>query len=318
MIRRACNIIASDFSQQLADQAGVSLFLEWLGLDTLASGQRELRLVVRRVVSQPRTPSLKPTSRTHHLFFFQDACDPSSPPPSCPHPALNPEVAAFSPSFVPSGSAGEELPNWLLFSPSSSEGRSPATGHLVGASPSSSFVDVVRDKGKAPLEDPEPRAPPSVPSSSRGGGGGHGCILLHGGRPSLSTPTTPPPSEVGSKEGEWQTMAQHKQWRRVSHHRPPQHCPVPADLVSRWFNSLRIDHVVVDSSNPVCYLCCHHEGHQARACKRPRSPELPPRLLIDPPPAACNARRPSQFSTLERGTMAQRKQWRRVSCHPPP
>jgi hypothetical protein len=32
------------------------------------------------------------------------------------------------------------------------------------------------------------------------------------------------------------------------------------------------------------YLWCHHDGHQARAYKRPRSPELPSTLPHSPPP----------------------------------
>jgi hypothetical protein len=41
---------------------------------------------------------------------------------------------------------------WLLFSPSSLEGRSSSLGHFAGASLSPSFTDVVKRKGKAPLD----------------------------------------------------------------------------------------------------------------------------------------------------------------------
>jgi hypothetical protein len=46
----------------------------------------------------------------------------------------------------------EDLPDWLLFSPLSSEGRLPALGHLSGISPATSFVDVVKGMGKAPTD----------------------------------------------------------------------------------------------------------------------------------------------------------------------
>jgi hypothetical protein len=47
---------------------------------------------------------------------------------------------------------GEEVPDWLLFSPSSLEGRSPPFGRLSTGSPVASYAEVVHSKGKAPIE----------------------------------------------------------------------------------------------------------------------------------------------------------------------
>jgi hypothetical protein len=77
---------------------------------------------------------------------------PSSPPSSAgvaasdlrpvtePPAILNPLATPFSPTFI-DGMAAEELPEWLLFSPSSSEGRS---GRPSSVSPATSFIDVIR------------------------------------------------------------------------------------------------------------------------------------------------------------------------------
>jgi hypothetical protein len=82
---------------------------------------------------------------------------PSTPPPSpisgtlaggqrrsadapVPRSSLNPAASPFSPSLF-ADTATEELPKWLLFSSSSSEGRS---GHPSSASPVTSFTDMVR------------------------------------------------------------------------------------------------------------------------------------------------------------------------------
>jgi hypothetical protein len=48
---------------------------------------------------------------------------------------------------------------------------------------------------------------------------------------------------------------------------------VPVDLVGRCFNCLRPDPVAAARSNATRCLRCHREGHQAGACKRPRSPD---------------------------------------------
>jgi hypothetical protein len=103
-----------------------------------------------------------------------------APSSSCkPQPPLNPNAQPFSPSSS-ARAAGEELPEWLLFNPLLSEGSSSSLGHLVGASPSPSFADVVKGKGMAPQEAP----PPSDPSRVR-----------HSGKEPLDS-STPPTSSV--------------------------------------------------------------------------------------------------------------------------
>jgi hypothetical protein len=62
---------------------------------------------------------------------------------SSTYPTLNPQATPFFPS-PPSGTTAEELPEWLLFSPSSSEGRS---GRPSSVSPTTSFTDVVHQSG---------------------------------------------------------------------------------------------------------------------------------------------------------------------------
>jgi hypothetical protein len=46
---------------------------------------------------------------------------------------------------------------------------------------------------------------------------------------------------------------------------------VPTDLIGHCFNFLLTDHVAPDCTRASCCLRCHREGHQAQACKRPRS-----------------------------------------------
>jgi hypothetical protein len=76
-----------------------------------------------------------------------------------------------------------------------------------------------------------------------------------------------------------------KKRRRVP--RPPPPPPwrsVHVDLVGHCFNWLRPDHVTAACSFVAHCLRCHREGHQARAYKRPQSPDaagpLPRRPLI--------------------------------------
>jgi hypothetical protein len=45
------------------------------------------------------------------------------------------------------------------------------------------------------------------------------------------------------------------------------------NLVGHYFNYLCPNHVAADCRNLARCLRCHREGHQARACKRPRSPD---------------------------------------------
>jgi hypothetical protein len=75
-----------------------------------------------------------------------------------------------------------------------------------------------------------------------------------------------------SDEQPWQLVTR-RTWHRVTRLAPPP-VPrrlVPSDIVGHCFNGLRIDHVAAACTHPPCYLCCHREGHLARACKRPRT-----------------------------------------------
>lgn len=76
------------------------------------------------------------------------------------------------------------------------------------------------------------------------------------------------------KDG-WQVVTRKKVWRRVEYPQPRQEGrPVPADLVGLCFNCFIADHVARDCrflSHCLRYKC---EGHQARFCKRPCSPDL--------------------------------------------
>jgi hypothetical protein len=85
----------------------------------------------------PSPPPSPPTSA---------GMSPSHEPSAVATPSsLNPQASSFSPSFH-HGVVAEELPEWLLLNPSSSEGWS---GRLSNASLVPSFVDVVRRKSPA-------------------------------------------------------------------------------------------------------------------------------------------------------------------------
>jgi hypothetical protein len=130
-----------------------------------------------------------------------------SPPPSPPtslasagsrHPFLS-QPSPFSPSFH-HGVVAEELPEWLLFSPSSSERWS---GRPSSASLAPSFVDVVRHKSSAaPVgEGSSAVAPDGRPSSRLGlqaaswGSHREGKTLLEGYV--LEPPRDSPPAMQG-------------------------------------------------------------------------------------------------------------------------
>jgi hypothetical protein len=224
---------------------------------------------------------------------------PASPttPSRQPSP-LNLNAAPFSPSTSLSRVAGKELPEWLLFSPSSSEGRSPASGRFAGPSLAPSFAEVVHGKGKSPatMQDPdlghskgkEPMDPGLLASSSSGRWDGRGRLALEapdsagrdGGFMADAHRASagchhPSPHPKTDEEG-WHLVTRRKQWRRLPHQAPPPHQPrrlVPADLVGRCFNYLRQDHVAAECPNATRCLRCHKEGHCARICKRPRSPD---------------------------------------------
>jgi hypothetical protein len=69
-----------------------------------------------------------------------------------------------------------------------------------------------------------------------------------------------------------------KKWRRAPRQPHPPRRPILTDLVGRCFNCHQTDHIIVDCVNPAHCLCCHLEGHQARASKHLQSSEHPPQL----------------------------------------
>jgi hypothetical protein len=96
----------------------------------------------------------------------------------------------------------------------------------------------------------------------------------------------PPPSPLPCLDhcGKgWRMVSRHKKWQRVLPApavRPSNLArPVPTDLVVHCFNCLRPDHDVAVYPNATRCLCCHREGHQAQACKLPRSPDSSAPLL---------------------------------------
>jgi hypothetical protein len=89
--------------------------------------------------SKPSQPTAGESSSPRpNLLVDKSSCDGahSGVSPS----TLNPAASPFSPTPNPQ-EASEELSDWLLFSPSSSEGRSSAHGSGRSASPSISFVE---------------------------------------------------------------------------------------------------------------------------------------------------------------------------------
>jgi hypothetical protein len=163
---------------------------------------------MRDGVPQPSTCPSQPPRRRHRgpLLLVQT---PIHPDLASSQADLNPDAATFSPTLVPSGGDGEDLLDWLLFSPSSSEARSSAFGLMLGASLSGLFAYMVHGKGKALME---LEAAPSALSSS------HGVVdvssFMANVHRSASLISPSPPAQSG-EEGEWQIVIHRRQWRRV-------------------------------------------------------------------------------------------------------
>jgi hypothetical protein len=111
-----------------------------------------------------------------------------------PLPTLDPQPPslAFSPSFCP-GVAPDELPEWLVFSSSSSKGRSgrPSSVSLV-----TSFVDVVRrGSSSKPAGESSSSAAPACPPDGPIASGGRcdGKAPMVEGSRDVSTMRSPPP-----------------------------------------------------------------------------------------------------------------------------
>jgi hypothetical protein len=95
--------------------------------------------------------------------------------------------------------------------------------------------------------------------------------------PTHAMPTASQQARQAAAEEGWQDVSRRMQWRRAARQVSPRanRRPVPADLVSLWFNYLRPNHVAAVCPNVARCLRCH----QARACKRRRSADaatLPP------------------------------------------
>jgi hypothetical protein len=84
-------------------------------------------------------PAASPRPRLPHRHLHLPPLSTRKPPPT---PRSPPPIACVS---------GEELPDWLRFSPSSSKDGSPTPGRLSSILTVNSFVEVIRLKGKAPL-----------------------------------------------------------------------------------------------------------------------------------------------------------------------
>jgi hypothetical protein len=137
-----------------------------------------------------------------------------------PSPPLNPDAALFSPR---STASGEELSDWLLFDPSFSEGRSPALGRPSVASLAASFANVIKGKGKEPIDTkgkaPMDPASPLDPQSGVGVGR-HRCRRLGRSRvASWQVPIAPPPPASCTKSAaaeSWQLVVRKRSWRRMA------------------------------------------------------------------------------------------------------
>jgi hypothetical protein len=196
---------------------------------------------------------------------------------------------------------------WLLCSPSSSEGRSGLHATALLASfvkvlcrgsgtllevgscsacprpPPSASKAATYHEGKAPVEDAgasglrhDGKAPAELSSEARQAAEPHGFMaaVRH------VMPTQAPPAA----DGDWQVVSHRRKWHQVAcvPSPPPTHGPMPADLIGRCFNCLHEVHVAAVCMFPSCCLRSHHGGHEARSYKRPGLPDAagPPLRLL--------------------------------------
>jgi hypothetical protein len=162
------------------------------------------------------------------------AAPPASPPTRQPPLPPNPNAAPFSPSSTPRLAEGEDLPDYLLFNPSSSKGLSSGPRGGWSASPVSSFTDVVKHKGKAPMV---AFGSGSSPGRSQVMSGSIGCPALPCPPPPLEaawggfmadaccTPRPPcpgpPPVQSDARCDGWQVIQRRKKWSRLRQPPPP-------------------------------------------------------------------------------------------------
>jgi hypothetical protein len=201
--------------------------------------------------------------------------EPSSHRQSLP---LNPNAAAFSLDSTSPTPMGDGTLDWLRFSPSSSEDMSSALGHHPSTSSTRSFTEVVRDKGKAPMEEEgssRGSSHGSLNASHHEDWGGVSTFMVDARRTGHRAPPPPPP-HLQADPNSWQMESRHKQWHRLTQQAlppPPSvaRCLVSANLIGHCFNCLQEDHITVVCPNAARCLSYHREGHQARSCKRLRS-----------------------------------------------
>jgi hypothetical protein len=210
-----------------------------------------------------------------------------------PSSSLNTTASPFSPSTSQGGGgggggeAGDELTEWLLFSPSSSKGPLSTCGCDRSACPLSPMRMQSIGKGKHRWRrTPTPEEMWLYLTIS---------WLTLGGVSKSCSRTAPPWRWTSSfpPQGSWKVVTRRKQWRKVIRPPPPPQQLqqlrrlVPTDLIGCCFNCLHPDHVAAEFTNASRCLRCRGEGHQARTCKRPHSPDStgPPPRHQRPAPA---------------------------------
>jgi hypothetical protein len=96
-------------------------------------------------------PSSQPSGR-RLLSATGSSTNPSSLQTRLSH-RLNPDATPNTPSSTLASAQEGDLPEWLIFSLSSSEGRSSQPGCRHGVSPKVSYAKMVWHKEKAPMEE---------------------------------------------------------------------------------------------------------------------------------------------------------------------
>jgi hypothetical protein len=100
------------------------------------------------------SPSLRALQPPRHLCLHLLAQSTVEATSSWPPSTLNPSAIPFSASSTPSRTSLEDLPEWMLFSPSSFERWWPASGRLASVSPTPSYGEVAHGKGKVSMVEP--------------------------------------------------------------------------------------------------------------------------------------------------------------------
>jgi hypothetical protein len=119
--------------------------------------------------------------------------------------------------------------------------------------------------------------PPWIPSLPRLRGRGKASASVRCHTASWWMLPDPPPRTASPQPAvrePWQLIVHRRSWHRVARQAPPPAPwrPVLADLVGGCFVCLWTDHVAAHCSCAPRCLRYHREGHQARVCMWPRSP----------------------------------------------